>query len=353
MWPDELMPERFPKPSKITQTLSGKFQRETKFDGFRGLLCNADASALDGELWWPGHHATDVKHALVTDPSVLVYSPWAVLWWEGRDYRREQLCENRERLVVDFSRFYSDSSYILSSHRGKNSGMLPVLVGMKRTILIRLETVIVKEVDLEDDLRIAREEGLEGWVYKDPSQPWGEGWWKAKVSETVDCAVIGIVRGNVGVTGQFEDLVGSLILGLKDMGGQWVEVGCTSGMTLQERQDFSTMFQQTLSMCKNPGDRWTTGAPIMDGCVEVRFDEVASQGRLKMPRFVRTRDDKKAEDCLLSQLSGKRGAKLPKEILDAFGKVDRIRAERRQAAAQRGAETRSASGGGGQRESIE
>lgn len=351
------MPEKFPKPCTLSQVPTGLYQREIKYDGYRCLLARnrgecyvlsshrgkksgelakftigrertfaiPDSSVLDGELWWPNHHATDVRHALATDTSLLVFTPWAVLWWLGEDYRREKQKDNICRLHSYFPKscISGDFLHCVSSN--------------------------TLEIDPERDLRLARELGIEGWVYKDPERPWGEGWWKVKVSETVDCAVIGIVRGNTGVTGQFSNLVGSLILGLRTERGDWLEVGCTSGMTLQEREDFSRLFTTELSHCKTPGDRWCSTNPIMRGCVEVRFDEVASQGRLKMPRFIRTREDKQAEECSIEQLGDrdrKMGKKvlLPKEIQDAFGKVDTIRAERRQAAAQRGAETRSARG---------
>lgn len=362
MWPDEEIGEKFPKPKTVAGNLPGMWYRETKFDGYRSLLvCEAESrppyilsshrgkatgslpvlmtvnskvelparTVLDGELWWPGHHATDIKHALATDTSPLIFTPWAVLWYAGQELTLETLEINRHRLL----------------------NQLPI----PQDGFIRLDHAMYQCMNLEKDLAEARALGTEGWVYKDPQGSWGKGWWKAKVSETVDCAVIGIARGNVGVTGQFQDLVGSLVLGLKDISGRWVEVGCTSGMTLQERKDFSKQFASELNQCNSPGDRWCHLPlfPIYSEAVEVRFDEVASQGRLKMPRFVRTRDDKKAEDCLLSQLPPARGAKLPKEVTDAFSEVDRIRTERREAAAQRGAETREASGQESRRESID
>ena len=109
---------------------------------------------------------------------------------------------------------------------------------------------------------------VEGWVLKDCDK-----WYKVKPTPTVDCVVTGIVDG----AGKYSGQVGALRVSVE---GQ--EIARVSGMTDAARAE---MGQHTLGrVC------------------EVAYQYVGSQGRLRHPRFIRWRDDKRQEECTHDQL---------------------------------------------------
>jgi hypothetical protein len=122
------------------------------------------------------------------------------------------------------------------------------------------------------------------WWYSTPSEipPDGEGWvfkngnqldvTKWKPVRTIDAVVTGLVPGK----GQHAGKVGALTVSIEGR-----EIASVGGMTLVERDSMS------------------------DHCVgqvvEVAYQYVGSKGRLRHPRFIRFRDDKNPDQCLLSQ----------------------------------------------------
>jgi hypothetical protein len=100
-------------------------------------------------------------------------------------------------------------------------------------------------------------------------------WLKIKAERFVDC----VVRSYTDGKGKYEGTVGALVLELK-RDDQWVIVGTTSGMTDAKR----AFFKQAL----DEGRHFV---------VEAKFQNWTSGLRLRHPRFVRIRGDKRAEDC--------------------------------------------------------
>lgn len=109
----------------------------------------------------------------------------------------------------------------------------------------------------------------EGWVYKNGNML---DYFKWKPVRTLDAVVLGIKPGN----GKYAGQVGALIIGIGDR-----VLANVSGMTDLERSQMSD------------GD--------VGKVVEVAYQYVGDGGRLRHPRFLRFRDDKLPEQCLLSQ----------------------------------------------------
>jgi len=115
----------------------------------------------------------------------------------------------------------------------------------------------------------------EGWVLKDGNML---NWRKLKVERTIDAFVIATNDGKGKHLGQ----VGSLELAVYRDDDTWVPICSCGGMTDDERSDMSL---------KSPIGR----------VVEVTYQLVDAKGRLRHPRFVRFRDDKRSVECLADQ----------------------------------------------------
>jgi ATP-dependent DNA ligase len=125
-------------------------------------------------------------------------------------------------------------------------------------------------------VELAREQRLEGFVLKRSHY---DGWYKVKPQHTCDMVVMGVEHGN----GRLRYLTGALILGLYDGTALKQVCRCGGGMSDVEREQFSGEF-------------------ILGKVVEVMYQSVAANGGLQFPRFMRVRDDKDAQDCLMSQI---------------------------------------------------
>lgn len=132
---------------------------------------------------------------------------------------------------------------------------------------------IDSEKELIDAFQKARAEGVEGLVLKDPDATYAfkrsKCWLKVKEFETVDVEVTGLEEGD----GKHKGTLGALVCKFK---GKEVRVG--SGFTDAQRKQI-----------------WTQGDAVHGRVIEIRFQEVASQGGARFPTFQRFRDDKEAE----------------------------------------------------------
>jgi hypothetical protein len=109
---------------------------------------------------------------------------------------------------------------------------------------------------------------LEGWVMKHYHLAY---WYKLKIEDTVDVKVVGFKPGK----GKYLGLVGSLICA--DATGR--EVADVGGFTDTERANIDIVRD-------------------LGRTVEVKYQYVGSQGKLRHPRFVRWRDDKDTADTV-------------------------------------------------------
>ncbi len=130
--------------------------------------------------------------------------------------------------------------------------------------------------------------GHEGAIIKDPASEYvsngrGKGWWKVKNVETIDVVVIGAKQGK----GRLVNQVGALIFGAYIDDG-WVELGTCSGMTDEQRENFTRRI-----------DGQYAGTNMLGEVIEVQHMGRMPSGGFRHPQFKRHRTDKKAEDCLV------------------------------------------------------
>ncbi len=134
------------------------------------------------------------------------------------------------------------------------------------------------------DLRhIARENKIEGFMLK--KQDTLPVWFKLKVEDTADVIVTGVKEGD----GKYLGLVGALLCSVINPDGSMTEVASVSGMTDDERYEITEMFDVT----KN----------LIGRVIEIKYQCVAAQGRLRHPRFLRFREDKNPMECTIDQLA--------------------------------------------------
>lgn len=107
-------------------------------------------------------------------------------------------------------------------------------------------------------------------------------WYKVKRLMTFDVIIVGFTAGK----GKYANVIGAIRYGAYDGGGKLIDVGKCSGMTDAERGMFAVAPETFIGRV-----------------IEMRGQEIGSNGRVVFPRFVRLRDDKPAEECTLKCLS--------------------------------------------------
>jgi DNA ligase D-like protein (predicted 3'-phosphoesterase) len=125
-------------------------------------------------------------------------------------------------------------------------------------------------------------------------------WVKVKALRTCDCAVFGYTKGEGTRAGTF----GALVLGLCDQ-GKGVYIGRVgTGFDQRDLEDILSKLDglktdgPTLTDAEKGEIVWVHPRLV----VEVAYHSVTKEGRLRMPRLVRIRTDKKPEDCTPDQL---------------------------------------------------
>jgi DNA ligase D-like protein (predicted 3'-phosphoesterase) len=186
----------------------------------------------------------------------------------------------------------------------------------------------------EDYYRVAIAKGLEGVMAKRKDSPYEPGqrsgaWLKVKGQKTCDCVIAGYTSGK----GSRASTFGALILGLYEnsrrstapeeaSGGKTVshpsspdgsfgrallyigKVG--TGFSDRDRELLMETFSPLMTPVpqlqgteRNETVVWLD--PVLVG--EVAYQEVTKEGKLRIPRFIRIRSDKKPEECTTDQLA--------------------------------------------------
>jgi DNA ligase D-like protein (predicted ligase)/DNA ligase D-like protein (predicted 3'-phosphoesterase) len=147
--------------------------------------------------------------------------------------------------------------------------------------------------------------GLEGVMAKRMGSPYEPGvrsgaWLKVKAVRTCDCVVFGSTKGEGARAGTF----GALVLGVCDQ-GKGVYVGRVgTGFNRADLEGISAALASlvtdtpTLADAERGEITWTLPHMV----VEVAYQAVTRDGRLRMPRFLRIRTDKVPTDCTPDQL---------------------------------------------------
>jgi len=112
--------------------------------------------------------------------------------------------------------------------------------------------------------------------------------------------------------GKEEGTVGSLILGLYDDEGELRVVGHTSGFTAKQKRELLAFLEPYRTGEQGAGEpsRWKSEEELVweglrpELVCEIRFDHITGNRIRHGAKFVRWRDDKDPEECLLDQLRG-------------------------------------------------
>jgi DNA ligase D-like protein (predicted ligase)/DNA ligase D-like protein (predicted 3'-phosphoesterase) len=150
------------------------------------------------------------------------------------------------------------------------------------------------------------QKGLEGVMAKKKSSIYEQGirsgnWLKIKKLKSADCVIFGYTQG----TGTRKNTFGALLMGLYNPDGKPVYVGKVgTGFSEELLKSLSVEFRN-LQTDKAPFNADVIGEvtwliPKIVG--EVGYQVVTKDGRLRMPRLLRLREDKEPKDCTVDQL---------------------------------------------------
>lgn len=199
-----------------------------------------------GELHASGLHATAVP-TLIKRKEPLTFTPFAIPEWNGKSCEDFELWEVNELL--------------------KHLGWGPPEYGLAGGG----ESVCYGQNEIDDLLLEAKELQIEGFVLKNAHC---SEWYKLKVTKTIDCVVIATETSFEPTHyGDMKSIIVSVRNG--DKLKRIASVG--SGFTAEFRQ---------------------THENLVGRIAEVQYDEVAANGQLKFPRFVRWREDKDVPDSV-------------------------------------------------------
>jgi ATP-dependent DNA ligase len=151
----------------------------------------------------------------------------------------------------------------------------------------------------------------EGVIAKRADSPYLPGERKAMVKikrvRTADCVVVAFRFGKE------EGVVGSLILGLYDDAGDLHVVGHCSGFGgAKQKRELLSLLEPHRTHERGQGEksRWKSDEELAweglrpELVVEIGYDHVTGQRIRHGTKFLRWRDDKAPQECLLSQLEG-------------------------------------------------
>lgn len=211
---------------------------------FEPLARVPKGTIIVGELHKTGAHATDVK-TFINDGTI-EFAPFALPWW----YHHNMI----------------DMNFATAMNLLGDLGFCVPEYSFGPTAVCH---------DPEELKKAAKDLGYEGFVCKEAHC---EGWYKCKPTKTIDAFVTGFTRSSS--FSNFGSLRG-IQCSVKTVSGGNLEianVGSGFDADFRDRVDPRTLLGR---VC------------------ELEFDSFAGKGRLKFPRFLRWRDDKSPEECVL------------------------------------------------------
>lgn len=123
-------------------------------------------------------------------------------------------------------------------------------------------------------------------------------WLKVKESNTIDCVIVGITKEKRAIS--------SLALGLYDDKNDLKFIGKVgTGFSEKVLEELAGLLKKNerIKIEALSGSLPKGLIPVTPNKVcEIKFQEVTESGRLRIPVFIRLRDDKLAKECLLDQL---------------------------------------------------
>lgn len=206
--------------------------------------------SLLGELWLPGHRSEAIKTAIKDENDKLQFDVFAIDNWRIGGSIHDEI---HNRLV------------------GMPLEDVELLVCQLGFAFIPFFKQPFNMKNLQDFIKL--NPSMEGFVLKNGNLL---DWTKLKPRKTLDVIVTKLLPGQ----GKYLNMLGSLVCETSE----GFEVASVSGMSDQQR-------------------RWMTNHTdeILGKVIEVEYQNIGANGRLRHPVFVRTREDKEKEHCPATQ----------------------------------------------------
>ena len=288
---------------------------EVKWDGFRALAYVDDVFSLRSrngkELRYNFPELEELKQQaqnVVLDGEIVILNEGKVDFQAMLERGRMSPAE------IKFRTKRSPSVYVVFDILEKDGKPLVNLPLMERKRLLKDTVKEGDHVLLEDFVeekgenyyRVALEKGLEGVIAKKKDSPYEPGvrsgnWLKIKKLHSCECVVFGFTRG----TGARRETFGALLLGLYDSDGGPVYMGKVGTGFSQETLHALMEEFKKIETDKAPFKTGVTGEVrwLKPKIVcEVIYQVVTKDGRFRMPRFQKLRNDKLPSECTVDQL---------------------------------------------------
>jgi DNA ligase D-like protein (predicted ligase)/DNA ligase D-like protein (predicted 3'-phosphoesterase) len=217
----------------------------------------------------------------------------------------EHLSHKFPAIYVVFDLLEKDGESLIDKPLQERKKILEENVKEGKNVVI---SVFVEE-DGEVFYKATLEKGLEGVIAKKKGSAYEPGrrsgsWLKIKKTKDCDCVIFGYTKGK----GSRKTTFGALILGLYN-GDTPIFVGKVgTGFNQKNLEKLSQTFKEfiadeiTLNGADVPGEvTWLKPALVCN----VGYQVVTEDGKLRMPRFLGMRSDKKPGECTLEQIRPK------------------------------------------------
>jgi DNA ligase D-like protein (predicted ligase)/DNA ligase D-like protein (predicted 3'-phosphoesterase) len=308
---------------------SGDWIFEVKWDGIRAVsYVNSEISIRSRkhkELLKNFPELGELKKlvkAIVLDGEIIVMRGGAPDF--QRTVERNQVTSDRD---IEYMAKKHPATYVVFDILEKDGESLVdrPLIERKRVLdeSLRDGSYVVKSVFVEGSgeqyYEAALKKGMEGVMAKKKTSKYSVGrrsndWLKIKKVKAADCVIFGYTRGG----GAREKGFGALILGLYDDETPVFVGKVGTGFSQKTILDLMTRFKKLESGKKTLGgfegpDEVTWLKPKL--VCEVGYQVVTKDGRLRMPRFMGLRSDKRARDSTVDQIR-------PKELKEYKEKRD-------------------------------
>jgi ATP-dependent DNA ligase len=246
---------------------------ECKYDGIRVFLFKSGDKLLMSS-----------KHGAVYTPEA---NPNAFA-------KLPELTHAPHRVILDGEYVANEKAvHLFDVLRVDDRDLRPLVLEQRRKVLDEicvgtgLEVEIQKAKSVEEILKIKEyyvSKGYEGIIVKNPLSTYGQpnSWLKLKRYDTIDCFVIDYEE-----TPEFKrtGIPRSWLVGVYDMGGQIVNLGKVGSFV----------------------EKVNPGAVRIGSVIEVRFQQLTDDKKLRAPFILRVRHDKTPNECSYSQLEPSEG----------------------------------------------
>jgi DNA ligase D-like protein (predicted ligase)/DNA ligase D-like protein (predicted 3'-phosphoesterase) len=288
---------------------------EVKWDGFRAIAYVGDELSVRSRNQQELLTSFPELEELKQQPKGLVLDGEIVILNNGK-VNFQALLERSTAFPAEIARqaATNPAAYIVFDILEKDSKKLldlPLLERKKILTETLKETPHILVADYIEEkgetyYRAVMEKGLEGVMAKRKNSKYELGmrtgaWQKIKKIKTCDCVIFGYTTG----TGARKKTFGALLAGVYDKTGKPVYTGKVgTGFSADTLKSVLAEFEK-IKTDTAPFDLGIPGKIVWlkpSLVCEVGYQVVTADGRLRMPRFLRLRTDKKPQDCTIDQL---------------------------------------------------